>query len=146
MLESFATPSNRKRTAIFLGLSGVLAVGAAFVGISDNPPGLVLSYISATLFIVALVHPWKHPRNYWLLISGSVLAFVLLVVLHNAFDALASGSSGVADDLLEGVGTAAFLVATLICPPALLVGAFGALVTSRRERHSHPGGAAGTVS
>lgn len=147
MLEFFATTSNRKRTVIFLGLSGALVVGAALVGIDDNPPGLVLGYLSAIFFIIALVHPWKHPRNYWRLTYGSVLAFALFVVLHNAFEVLASqvGTSSL-NNLLEVVGGAAFLVATLICPPALLVGAFGVLVTSRRERHSHPGGAAGTAS
>ena len=38
MLEAFSTPRNRNRTVILFAICGMLAVAAAAVGISDNPP------------------------------------------------------------------------------------------------------------
>ena len=138
MLGAFSTPRNRNRTSILLMICGVLALGAAVVGIDDNPPGLLLAYLSAAAFTVALVHPWRATRNFSMLMLASVLGFLVFGFLHNAFHGLASvaGSSGGAHDLLSGVGVVFFLIAVLLCPPAFLVGAVGAMVMSRRNRES----------
>ena len=141
MLKAFSTPYNRKRTFVLFAICGVLAVAAAIVGISDNPPGLLLAFLSATAFIVAFVHPWRASKHFRRLVYASVLGFIMSAVLHNVFEGVAStaGVSGLLRALLSGAGVAFFLIAILLCPPGLLVGAVGAIVMSRRERHSQPG-------
>jgi hypothetical protein len=141
MLEAFSTPRNKKRTFILFAVCVALAAAAAIVGIGDNPPGLLLAFLSASAFIVAFVHPWRASKKFKRLIYASGLGFVVFAVLHNVFEGLASkaGVSGLVHGLLGGVGVAFFLVAILLCPPGLLVGAVGAIVMSRRERHSQPG-------
>lgn len=141
MLEALSTPSNRNRTIILFAICSVLAVAAATVGISDNPPGLLLMFLSASAFIVAFVHPWRASKHFQRLIYASGLGFIVFAVLHNVFEGVASkaGVSGLVHDLLSGAGVAFFLIAILLCPPGLLVGVVGAIVMSRRGRHSQPG-------
>ena len=143
MLEAFSTPRHRNRTFILLGIAGVLAVAAAAVGIDDNPPGLLMAYLSATSFVVAFVHPWKASQHFRRLLFASGLGFVVFVPLHLVLENLATtaGASGLGHGLIAGAGAAFFVVGTLLCPPAILVSAVGALVMSRREGHSRPGAA-----
>ena len=140
MIEAFSTPRNRNRTFILFAVCGVLAIAAA-IGIDDNPPGLLLAFLSASAFVLAFVHPWRASKQFRYLIYASVLGFIVFAVLHNVFDFVASklGGSGLVPGLLNGAGAAFFLVAVLLCPPGLLVGAVGAAVMYRRERHSQPG-------
>ena len=142
MIEALATPRNRTRTLVLLVICGLLAIAAATVGISDNAPGILLAYVAATAFVVAFVHPWRTPRHFRRLLYTSALGFVVFVLLHNVFEAIASnlGGSGLVHDLLNGAGAAFFLIATLVCPPGLLVGAVGAVVMSiRNRRRATPG-------
>ena len=141
MLEIFSTPRNRNQTFILFAICGVLAAAATAVGISDNPPGLLLAFLSAITFVVAFVHPWRTSKQFLRLIYASGLGFIVSAVLHNVFEGIASmaGVSGLVHDLLGGAGVAFFLVAILLCPPGLLVGAVGAVVMFRRKRHSQPG-------
>jgi len=141
MFEALSVPGNRKRTFTLLGVCGVVAAGAAAVGISDNPPGLLLAYLSTSTLVVALVHPWRASKQFQHLAYGSVLGFITFGVLHNVFDAVASNvaSSGFLHSLVAGAGTLFFLVATMLCPAGLVVGVIGALVMSRRNRGSQPG-------
>jgi hypothetical protein len=64
------------------------------------------------------------------------LGFVVFGFLHNVFEAIASnlGGSGLVHDLLNAAGAALFLVATLVCPPGVLVGAVAAVVISIGNR------------
>ena len=141
MLETFSTPRNRNRTFILFAICGALAAAATAVGINDNPLGLVLAYLSASAFVVAFVHPWRTSKQFVRLIKASGLGLVVSAVLHNVFEGIASmaGVSGLVHNLLGGAGVAFFFVAILLCPSGLLVGAVGAVVMSRRERHSQPG-------
>jgi hypothetical protein len=141
MLEAFATPHNRTRAFIYLAACCALAVGAAVVGISDNPPGIALAFLSAAALILAFAHPWRTAKRFRHLFYAAGAGFIVFAILHNLFDFFAAKSSGSA--LLHGVFTAAdvafFLVAILICPPALLIGFVGSLAMSIRNRHSHAG-------
>lgn len=140
MLKAFSTLHNRYRTFILFAICGLLAFAATNVGISDNPPGLLLAFLSASALIIAFVHPWRASKHFLRLIYASGLGFIVFAVLYNVFVGLASevGVSGLWHDLLNGAGVVFFLVAILLCPPGLLVGAIGAIVMSRRERHSQP--------
>jgi hypothetical protein len=135
MLEAFSTPRDRNRAFILLGASAVLAAAAAAVGIDDNPPGLLLAFLSGCALVVAFVHPWKTSKQFVRLIYASLLVFVVSVVLHNVFEGVASrvGVSGLAQGLLGWAGGAFFLIATMVCPAVLVVGLVGAVVMSIRK-------------
>jgi hypothetical protein len=141
MLVAFSTAQNRRRTFILVAACGLLAITAAAVGIDDNFPGVLLAYLSASAFILAFVHPWRSSRQFRYLIYVAGLGFIIFAVLHNVFEAVASkpGVSGLIPGLLNGIGGAFFIVAVLLCPPALLVGIVGAVIMYRRERHLTPG-------
>jgi len=68
-----------------------------------------------------------------------VAGFVVFAILHNVFDAVATLAASVraVHGLLEGLSVAAFLLAILICPPAMLVGAVGWVIMLIRE-HRRP--------
>ncbi len=138
MIGAFSTASNRKRTFILFAACGVLAIAAKAIGIDDNPPGLLLAFLSASAFVLAFVHPWRTSKQFLYLILASVLGFIVFVLLHNAFDFVASelGGSGIVPGLLDIISTAFFIFATLLCPPGLLVGVIGGAVMYIRERHS----------
>ena len=142
MIDALSTPRNRIRTLIFLVISGLSAIAAAAVGIDDNPPGILLAFLAAIAFVLAFVHPWRTSRQFRRLLYASVLGFVVSVLFHNVFEAIASnlGSSGLVHDLFNGAGAVLFLIATLVCPSGLLVGAVGALIMFiRNRRRATPG-------
>ena len=136
MLEALSTPRNRILTFVFLAICCASATAAVVVGISDNPPGILLAFGAATALVLAFVHPWRTAKLFRLFLFASVLGFVMFAILHNVFDAVASNaeSAGTLQILLQGLGVAAFLLAVLICPPAILVGAVGSVVMFIRNR------------
>ena len=141
MIQALSTPRNRNRTFLLFAVCGVLAVAAVTIGIDDNPPGVLLAFLSAVAFVLAFVHPWRASKQFRYLIYASLLGFVVCALLHNILDFVASksGSSGLVPGLLDIMSATFFLVATLLCPPALLVGVVGAVVMSGRARHKQPG-------
>jgi len=142
MIDALSTPHNRIRTLILLAICGLLAIAAAVVGIDDNPPGILLAFLAATAFVLAFVHPWRTSRQFRRLLYASALGFVVFGLLHIVCEVIASniGGSGLVQDLLNGAGAVFFLIAVLVCPPGMLVGAVGAVVMSIRNRgRSTPG-------
>ncbi|HLF80050.1 MAG TPA: hypothetical protein VJB57_21430 [Dehalococcoidia bacterium] len=136
MLQALATPRDRTRTLIFLAICGAAAIAAALVGISDNPLGIFLVLAAGAAFVLAFVHPWRTPEQFGRLLVASGLGFVLFVVLHNVFEALAGTAEDIAvlHGLLEGLGGAAFLLATLVCLPAFLVSVVALVIVLIRNR------------
>lgn len=128
-----------KGTALFLGVGVALAVAAGVVGVSDNPPGILLAYAAAVAVILAFVHRWRTPERFWLLAGVAVGGIVAFAFLHNVFEALARGGGGSGvSTVLEGLGTATLIVALLLCPAALVVGVVGAVTMWLRRRGSSP--------
>src|SRR3972149_7949573 len=116
MIDAFSTPHNRIKTLILLVICGLSAIAAAAVGIDDNPPGILLAFLSATAFVLAFVHPWRASRQFGRLLYASALGFVVFGLLHNVFEAIASnlGGSGLVHDLLNDAAAALFLIPTLL--------------------------------
>jgi hypothetical protein len=141
VFEAFSTPHNRKLTFLFLAAFCVFAIGAALIRVSDNPPGIVLALLAAAAFILAFVHPWRTARQYGIFFLASVLGFVLFAILHNVFEAAASkaASVSVVHGMLEGLSVAVFLLAVMVCPAAMLVGAVGWVITLTRNRRRSGG-------
>ncbi len=137
MLEALSTHRNRTLTFTFLAICCASATAAVVVGISDNPPGILLAFGAATALVLAFVHPWRTVKQFRGLLYASIISLPLLAILHNVFEAIASksASAGVLQSLLQGLGVAAFVLVTLICPPAVLVGAVGSVVMFIRNRN-----------
>jgi hypothetical protein len=135
VLQAFATPRNRTVSALLLVSCGLLAIAAARLGISDNPPGIVVAFLSIAAFVTALVHSWRRARPFWLLAGGSLAALAVLSVFTIAFDILATkvGPGGFLAGVLHALSFGCMLAA-MVCPSALVVGAVGGLVMLVRER------------
>jgi len=136
MIEALSTPRNRRMTVVLLAIAAVLAAAAGVVGISDNPPGILLAYGAAAALVVAFVHPWRTSRQFRYFFYTSFVGFFVLVVVHNVFEVVAGrmGGPGFVVAVLQGIQVAAFLIAILICPPALVIGAVGAVIMWIRNR------------
>jgi hypothetical protein len=138
VLGALATPNNRRITLLLLAAAGALVLAGLLFGVSDNPPGIVLVSIAAVAIVAAAVHPWRTPWPFVYLLVASIIGFVVLVMLHNLLDGAAGlmSEGNVLRLLLQGVGVAAFLLAVLILPAAVLVGAAGAIIMFLRDRWS----------
>jgi hypothetical protein len=137
MIEALSTPHNRILTIVFLAICCASATSAVVVGISDNPPGILLAFGAAVALVLAFVHPWRTVKQFRRLLYAALLGLVIFAILHNLFEVLAGklAGAGVFQSMLQGIGVAAFLLAILICPPAIVVGAVGSLVMFIRNRH-----------
>jgi len=138
MIEAFSTPRNRIRTFILLAITGLLVISAWIVGIDDNPSGILLAYLSATAFVVALVHPWRTARKFMFLLLASVLGFVLFVILNITTDSVAQNpaTSVALRDLIESPAMNALnVIIAMICPAAFIVGILGSVAMFIHNRH-----------
>ncbi|MDY6875894.1 MAG: hypothetical protein SWK90_06805 [Chloroflexota bacterium] len=127
---------SRKVTLVLVTLCCVSLIVAFLIGISDNPPGLVLCYIAVTALILAFVHTWRQVKRFLILLGASLIGFPLFVILHNLFYALGQVAADVIvlGTLLEFLHVVFFLVAIMVCPPGVLIGAVGSVVTYCRGR------------
>jgi hypothetical protein len=133
MRDSLRQAGAKKNRAITLALVAagcVSLVVALLIGVGDNPPGLVLCYIAATGFVVAWVHTWRTVRRFLILLGASLIGFPVFTILHNLFYALGEVASGVRvlAPVLASLEVAFFLIAVLVCPPGVLVGAVGSAI------------------
>lgn len=85
------------------------------------------------LALLILSVRWKQRallRTFWILAGASTAGFALGSVLHNAFYALATvtGKWPILNAAMEVLEVAFFLIGTLLCPLAFLVGTVGAIV------------------
>jgi nitroreductase len=113
--------------------SGIGAgVGAAVIGVSDNPPGIALALGAIALLAGAWVWNWRSPREYWTLLGVAMLAFPVGVVLHNLLYALGIVINGipVLTELVGFLEAIFFLVAVLVAGPVAVVALIGGIYTS----------------
>jgi hypothetical protein len=85
------------------------------------------------LALLILSVRWKQRtllRTFWILTGASTTGAALGSVLHNAFYALATatGQWPILNAAMEVLEVAFFVIATLLCPVAFLVGTVGAIV------------------
>jgi hypothetical protein len=141
MVEALTTPARRRTTLVLLLVASALAVGAIAVGVSDNPPGLLLAHLASLAIVLAFVHSWRGARRFLRLVAASVLGFVVLVVVHNLIHGLAemAGTGTLLGTLLGVVGAAAFVGALSLCLPAFVIGVLGSLIMLMRRGQQRPG-------
>ena len=127
---------SRKVTLVLVTICCVSLIVAFLIGISDNLPGLVLCYVAVTALILAFVHTWRRVKRFLILLGASLIGFPLVVILHNLFYALGQVAADVIvlGTLLEFLHAVFFLVAILVCPPGVLIGAVGSVVTYCKGR------------
>lgn len=137
MIKALSTHHNRKISLIFLAACCILAIGAGLIGIDDNAAGIFCAFGAAAALVLAFVHPWRTAKQFSLLLLGAALCFVIFAVLHNVLHGIAGSmeSTLILQKLLEGLGVAAFLLALLICPPAVIVGLVGSVTMLVRKHH-----------
>lgn len=121
---------------VSLGICGLAVIGAAILGVDDNPPGIALAYLAAICFIIAFVHSWRSVSQFGVLALVSVLGFVIFALLHNLLEGSASNltRSSWLKPVLEGAAAVAFLIAVLITPAAVVVGLIGAAILYVRKQ------------
>ena len=127
---------SRKVTLVLVTICCVSLIVAFLIGISDNPPGILLCYVAVTALILAFVHTWRQVKRFLILLGASLIGFPLFVFLHNLFYALGQMAAGVIvlSPLLEFLHVVFFLVAIMVCPAGVLIGAVGSVVTYCKGR------------
>lgn len=137
MLESFSKPGKRVITIILLAICVLAGIGAALMGIDDNPPGFLTAYLAAIAFILAFAHAWRTPRKFLILLLASLLGIILFVVLNIVVDSLVQDPSS-SVKLVALIQSPAFeiigLLIALICPVGIIIGAVGWIVMLIRGR------------
>jgi len=118
-------------TFILLTTCCVSLAGAFIVGISGNWPGILLCYVAATALVLMFVHIWRKVRYFLILLGASVAGFFIFVLLHNVFYGMGVMASDIVvlHGLLEFLHVVCFLIAVILSPAALLVGATGSVIT-----------------
>lgn len=122
----FASLARRRWSWILLGLAGLLAATAGAVGINDNLPGILLAFAAVAVAAVALVNP--SGRAYEVLLLVGCIGLISCGLLHNLLEALATAAAGVPVLRwpLVALSVTCFLLAVLVSPPLIVVGAAGA--------------------
>ena len=121
--QNYVCCFKKRITLILLVLSVISMVCAIIIGISDNPPGILLCFLASILFILSFSHSWRKPKPYLILLIISLVGFIVLAVLINIFEGRVSGT------LFDIIGTFTFIVATMLSPVGIIIGGIGSLVT-----------------
>ena len=134
---------SRRLTLALLAAGCALLAAGLVIGVNDNPPGLALVYLAVSAWIVACAHRWRRIKSFLILLVASLVGFPVFVVLHNVFYALAELASDIVglSQVLTFLEVVFFLIAILVCPPGVLIGAVGSavLALSRRWREQDSG-------
>lgn len=117
----------KKTTLIFLILGLLFLILALIITIPDNPPGIILTFISSISFILAFSYNWSRPKSYLFLFLGSLIGFVIFVVLHNFLEYFGKGT------FIENLSGFFFLTAIFLCPAGILVGIIGSIVSYNKS-------------
>lgn len=128
--------NKHKITLILLLIGCILIVLSLIIGISDNFPGILLCYLGITSLMLAFTHHWREIKKFIILLLWSIIGFPVSVVLHNLLYALGKilAENVILNQMFEILHVLFFLIAILICPPAMLIGAVGSLVTYIRKK------------
>jgi hypothetical protein len=123
---SLFDPAHRWYTISFFVASIMLIFAAQAVGITDNLPGIVLLLAGMILIFFALIHPWRDPRNYGILV-GVCFGLILLTFLVIYILAALHMDKYISEGIVMGfIG--------LICIPGILSGIIGAIIWSIRKK------------
>ena len=137
MTKAYSISHNTKITLILLAICVLLAIAAVVVGIDDNLPGILLAFLAATAFVLAFVHPWRTARKFMFLFLGSLLGFIIFIILNIISDSIAQdpATSVALKNLIQSpIINALNLIIAMICPAGIIVGVVGSIAMSIRSR------------
>jgi hypothetical protein len=126
-----------KKTRLILLLAGIVLITLGnIIGVSDNPPGIILAYIGIIIFATAFVYDWTKIKKLITLIILSVLGFPLFALLHNLFHAWATLVTEliIIKSILEILGVIFFLAALFICPAGFFAGITGIIINITKKK------------
>jgi hypothetical protein len=130
-----ANLGSRRTTLWLLGATVVLAAAALLVGISDNPPGILLLYLAGLTLVLSVTLGWRNPKWYGRLFLGSVLGFFVLAAIHNFAEVGAHRITHLPliSLILSSISVVGFIAGVIVCPMACLVGAVGWMAGLKRS-------------
>jgi hypothetical protein len=108
------------RTMSLSALAIAFISGAAIIGIADNLPGLVLLLTGIVLLYFSILHPWKKPEFYAILIASCVF-ILILEWLAIRFFVMLKWEKYLSEAIL-------MVIAFFICLPGILVGIIGVML------------------
>jgi peptidoglycan/LPS O-acetylase OafA/YrhL len=111
----------QKKTYIYILLCLISAGAAMIVSVPDNPPGILLSFLSSLFLVLAFTHNYTKAKSYLILTLVSLIGFFLAAVLHNVFEEMDKATS------FEVIAVVFFLIAIFICPAGVIVGIAGSI-------------------
>ena len=129
---------NRRITLLLIALAIIAITIGLIIGISDNPPGIIILYAGILLLIISFIHTWRKIRPFLILLLISSVAVPVFVVLHNIFFGIAELNSDarLLYEVLSFFDAMSFIIALIICPSGIVVGLGGALILFIRSRKS----------
>jgi len=129
---------NRKTTVILFSVSIVFIFFALIIGIDDNPPGILLIYLGSFALILTFIHHWRESKKFLILFVLSIFGAIIFGILHNLFDGLQimTGEIIVLSQILVFLSVTSFLIALIVCPSGMLIGAFGSIAFYFKNRKS----------
>lgn len=125
--ELYSGKSKREVMFILLAISIISLITAFIIGVADNLPGILLLFLGIIVLIIAFVHHWREKRKFKFLFIFSLLGIPIFIVLHNLLYGLSKMSvdSTILFNLLGILSGISFIMALIICPVGLLIGALG---------------------
>ncbi len=117
-----------------------MAIVAVALGIDDNPPGVLTSFLAAISFVLAFSHHWRTTKQFGVLLLASVVGFVLFIILNMISDSITQNPEapiGLQNLIQSPAYEALSLIFAMICPAAFVVGAGGLIAGFIRSRR-HP--------
>ena len=129
---------NLRLTLLLLALAIVAITIALIIGVSDNPPGIIILYSGIILLIISLVYIWRKIRPFLILLIVSIVGVPVFAVLHNIFYGIAELTSNIKllPEILSFFDVMSFLIALIICPSAIIVGMGGVLILLVKRKNS----------
>ena len=124
LLKFLKTQYERPGTKPLLAIGVSLILAALGIGISDNPPGVGLTYLGLAFLCFSMIHQWRSAREYGTLLAVSIISFPVMVLLHNIFDNINTqiGTIPVVNQFLGGFAVIFFVGGVFIAPAVALVG------------------------
>lgn len=122
---------NQRVSLLLTGLAVVTGLLAALGFQFDETVGVILSYATGGLLVMAVVHHWRKPVRFALLAVVGFVGFFVFVVVHNL--AYAAAEMTQAYPLVSGffsvIDVVGFLIAIIVAPAAAAIGVVGTAVT-----------------
>ncbi|MFZ5431330.1 MAG: hypothetical protein ACOZDD_13935 [Bacteroidota bacterium] len=115
-----------KWTIALFVLASLSIIISSVVGIGDNLPMIALCLAGLILLFFAVLHPWKKPINYWILV---VVCVGILFLEWLGITILAKIDK--TEYLSEGF---AMGLAFLVCVPGILTGIIGGILCTLRKK------------